>query len=47
MLRQFGSGEGQLMGPGLLQSLEKLPGLEKRVQELEKRVHELEQKLPK
>jgi S1-C subfamily serine protease len=40
-------GHGQLFGPGFLQGLEKLPALEKKVQDLEKRVHELERKLNK
>jgi S1-C subfamily serine protease len=48
MLPELPNGQGRLMGPGLLESLEHLPALERKVQELEKRVRELEQqKLPK
>jgi serine protease Do len=47
VFRDLPNGQWHLTGPGLLQSLEKLPALEKRVQELEKHVRELEQKLPR
>jgi S1-C subfamily serine protease len=40
-------GHGHMQLPGLLQGLEKLPALEKKVQDLEKRVQELERKLNK
>jgi S1-C subfamily serine protease len=47
VLPELRRGQGERMGSELLQNLEHLPALERRVQELEQRVRELEQQLKK